>query len=577
MEEIIKEKLNPNFIEPVSIEISEKIIWQMKKCVCKIYIKGTIGTGFFTKIPYNNNFLNVLITNNHILGENEIKNDTIITITLNNETERKLIKINDKRKRYTNEILDVTIIEIEDKKDGIYDYIELDEEIMNIYKINNEEIINNFKDMYMNRSIYILNYLNGDKIVVSYGLILDIKGKDGIYHQCNTNRGSSGSPILSLKNNKLIGIHYGTATTFNYNKGTLIIYPIIEFQKITNNLLIIKKIKLNEMTIIYNIKNKDTIKLFGKEFIKNNKDNCKLIIEGKEHDLIEHLDINKKIKNKEILEIKLKEINAITNMSHMFGDDKNNNCSELISLPDFNKWNTTNITNLSHIFSYCKSLSSLPDISNWDTSKVTDMSGMFKFCSSLSSLPDITKWDTKSVINISNMFCGCTSLSKLPDISKWNTQNVTDMNSMFNFCKSLSTLPDISKWNTQNVINMRYMFCDCRSLSTLPDISKWNTQNVTDMENMFYRCESLTTFPDISKWNTQNVTDMANMFYRCESLSTLPDISKWNTHNVNDMKNMFSFCKTLSTFPDISKWNTHKVDMNNMFKGCESLSLTKRK
>ena len=347
----------------------------MKKCVCKIYINGTTGTGFFTKIPFNNQFLNVLITNNHILGENEIKNNKTITISLNDEKEQKSIKIDDKRKRYTNEILDVTIIEIEDNKDGIYDYIELDEEIMNIYKKDNrkdkEELINNFKEMHKNHSIYILNYLNGDKIVVSYGLILEIKEKDGIYHQCNTNKGSSGSPILSLKNNKLIGLHYGTTTTFKYNKGTLIIYPIIEFQNIMNNILIIKekgeKLKLDEMSILYNIKNKNKIKLFGKEFIKNNKNNCKLIIEAKQQDLIEHLEINRRIKNKEILEIKLKEINTITDMNHMFGDDKNDNCNELFSLPDFNKWNTKNVTNLSHIFNYCKSLSSLPDISNWNT------------------------------------------------------------------------------------------------------------------------------------------------------------------------------------------------------------------
>ena len=47
MEEIIREKKTNDSIEPASIEISEKIIYQMKKCVCKIYINGTTGTGFF--------------------------------------------------------------------------------------------------------------------------------------------------------------------------------------------------------------------------------------------------------------------------------------------------------------------------------------------------------------------------------------------------------------------------------------------------------------------------------------------------------------------------------------------------
>ena len=49
----------------------------------------------------------------------------------------------------------------------------------------------------------------------------------------------------------------------------------------------------------------------------------------------------------------------------------------------------------------------------------------------LSSLPDISKWNTSNVIDISSMFSRCEKLSLLPDISKWNTGNVTNMNSMF--------------------------------------------------------------------------------------------------------------------------------------------------
>ena len=44
MEDINKEKKIKNAIEPVSIEQTEKIINQMKKCVCKIYSKGSTGT-----------------------------------------------------------------------------------------------------------------------------------------------------------------------------------------------------------------------------------------------------------------------------------------------------------------------------------------------------------------------------------------------------------------------------------------------------------------------------------------------------------------------------------------------------
>ena len=69
---------------------------------------------------------------------------------------------------------------------------------------------------------------------------------------------------------------------------------------------------INEMIIEYIIKKENKIKLFGKQFIKNNKKNCKIIIDNKEQDIIEYLNVNK---NEKILKIKLKEINTITDMS----------------------------------------------------------------------------------------------------------------------------------------------------------------------------------------------------------------------------------------------------------------------
>ena len=127
---------------------------------------------------------------------------------------------------------------------------------------------------------------------------------------------------------------------------------------------------LSYINIIYDInkknKNKDEdesekededeyeIKIFGHEFVMNNKNNCKMIIDNKEYEITEKYNIENYNNNK--LNIKLKGINNVTDMSYMF--------------------------------SRCSSLSSLSDISKWITNKVKDMSAMFSFCSSLSSLPD---------------------------------------------------------------------------------------------------------------------------------------------------------------------------------------------
>lgn len=50
-----------------------------------------------------------------------------------------------------------------------------------------------------------------------------------IKHACSTDFGSSGSPILNLENNAVIGIHKEASPYFNFNKGTFLKFPINDF------------------------------------------------------------------------------------------------------------------------------------------------------------------------------------------------------------------------------------------------------------------------------------------------------------------------------------------------------------
>ena len=111
MEDSKKEKEILTSPEAVSFEGTKNILDQMNNCVCRIY-NNCEGTGFFTKIPYKNQLLSVLITNNHVIGINDIINNQIITLYLNNDKKVKSIKLDNNRLRYTNEIFDITIIEI---------------------------------------------------------------------------------------------------------------------------------------------------------------------------------------------------------------------------------------------------------------------------------------------------------------------------------------------------------------------------------------------------------------------------------------------------------------------------------
>ena len=220
MENYQNEKYIPTSPEPLSIEATKNILEQMQKCVCKIYNgeKGA-GTGFFTKIPYKSDLLSVLITARHVINENDINKD--ITITLNDDKDKKLLKINNERRMYTSKILDVTIIEIKEK-DEINNYLELDDEIKNNIKADNENLL---KNIYSNKSIYSISYPNGKKVVVSYAQspqFNEINNKNSLQHKCSTLKGSSGAPILLIENQKVIGIHL-SAGLQNLNIGSFII------------------------------------------------------------------------------------------------------------------------------------------------------------------------------------------------------------------------------------------------------------------------------------------------------------------------------------------------------------------
>ena len=230
-------------VQPVSIKETEFIIEQMKTCVCKIHLGSKKGTGFFIKIPFRNQSMNVLMTNHHVLSANEIIDGKIITISFNNEEIIKNIKIDSNRKRYTNEKLDITIIEILGK-DNINNYLTLDQQIKDRINLGKDDIsinTNYISNMYANQSIYLLNYIINnnisEEIFVSYGLLDKIDIIE-IQHKCNTGKGSSGSPILLLKTKTVIGIHYGGSSSFNL--GLFLLYPLTEFQNISNNFTVIK-------------------------------------------------------------------------------------------------------------------------------------------------------------------------------------------------------------------------------------------------------------------------------------------------------------------------------------------------
>ena len=259
------------------------------------------------------------------------------------------------------------------------------------------------------------------------------------------------------------------------------------------------------------------------------------------------------------------EIYAPVNCRYLFGSTYSVISPSPLTHIDFGDgFNTSNVTNMSNMFSYCLNLRSL-DLSGFNTANVTNMGDMFSYCENLTSL-NLSHFNTANVTNMGAMFFSCKNLSSL-DLSSFNTENVTNMYSMFSDCQSLTSL-DLSSFNTANVTNMGAMFFSCKNLSSL-DLSSFNTANVTNMSGMFYHCDI--TSLDLSSFNTANVTSMSDMFRYCQSLTSL-DLSSFNTANVTSMSCMFYECENLTSL-DLSSFNTANVtSMDLMFLSCSKMT-----
>ena len=189
--------------KPIPLNTINKIL----KSICKIIIKEEgntkCGTGFFMKVSDN---LKYLITCHHIINQ-EMNNKNIELEIWN----KKIMKLTfDERFKYFQKSLDITAIEIKEK-DNIYeDVIFLDYDSNNIKGYS----------IYKNEDIFSIYYYNGEPICSS-GTILDINDYE-FHHNTDQRVGSSGSPIISLNNFKVIGIHKGSDNDKKINYATFI-------------------------------------------------------------------------------------------------------------------------------------------------------------------------------------------------------------------------------------------------------------------------------------------------------------------------------------------------------------------
>ena len=283
----------------------------------------------------------------------------------------------------------------------------------------------------------------------------------------------------------------------------------------------------------------------------------------------------------------------VTNMGHMF-----NSCIELTSL-DLSNFNTSKVTHMNQMFQFCYELTSL-DLSSFNTAKVTDMHFMLDYCTNLRTIYVGNGWSTAAVTNSTNMFRNCTSLVG----GQGTTYDANHIDKAYAHIDGGTSNPGyFTEWKeayacyTPSNTTLTFYYDNQRSsrtgttydLNTDDNRPGWDTDgtksNVTKVVfdpsfanarptttyGWFYYMQNLQSITGLSYLNTSEVTNMVGMFNSCFKLTSL-DLSSFNTSKVTDMRAMFFNSNYLRTIYVGSGWSTAAVSTStNMFYNCTSL------
>ena len=323
-------------------------------------------------------------------------------------------------------------------------------DIINKFNNNIDEMISLINNIKMNIKKY---YILSENILNSYNM----KNRN---YQIFYNINNMNNNIIL---NDLKGIIEENDISNKFNK----IFNLNN--KIKNNEMnkIVEEFKYkNEINLIYKTENKGKQNLFGKNFVKNNKNNIELIINGIKSPLIEEYDLEEGINN-----IKLIIKNDLINLEGMFKE-----CSTLYNIDELKYLNTSNCINFSRMFMKCSLLSDIKALEKWDVSKGTDFSFMFSI-SNISDLKPLENWDVSNAKNFDHMLSNCCLLTDITPLKNWNVSNVINFNSMFYDCSSLSDIKPLENWNISKGIDFIEMFDDCSGFLDKNSLGKWKLLN----------------------------------------------------------------------------------------------------
>lgn len=192
------QRINQSYITNSPLVTIPTSFLQNSKSICKIKCKDIFGTGFLIKFKKDDKDFFCLMTCEHVISSELIKQKEKIFFCYCNVTKIKEIVL-DTSKRF-----------IKDFKEFDIDAVVI--EILNSDKINetyflmpNDEYMDNLSNL-NNKKIEILQFPRGGDLGISEGEIIKID-KNEITHKAGTEEGSSGSPLFLKDEMGVIGIH----------------------------------------------------------------------------------------------------------------------------------------------------------------------------------------------------------------------------------------------------------------------------------------------------------------------------------------------------------------------------------
>lgn len=263
---------------------------------------------------------------------------------------------------------------------------------------------------------------------------------------------------------------------------------------------------------------------------------------------------------------------------------------ELTNVNALRNWDTSNVTDMDHLFAinqstynsgYRSNLSDISGLANWDTSNVDSFQSIFSRCDSLTNLDALTHWDTSEAEDLSYAFYQNTSLTDISGVFDWDLSSAETISTIFGNNASLTSISGLELWDVSGVKDFSNAFWGTYLLTDFSAISGWNVSSAEDMSGMFGMGpgESKTGHPVIdltpfTGWNVANVTDMAMLFQNVNIESFYP-LRNWNVGRVEDFSNAFNqtLHSTTTTLTGLENWNVSSAkNVAMMF--AHSVSLT---